>query len=176
MIRWASKIVHEWNGHLEIFSQVKENSRQNLLLRTDILQKTVVGCPWPELWKTTIGLIAAHFFVHFLAVVYAKPVRGKGGMSLRNGIWHGLRKDYAKKRPGWIGVGNKLNRKACASLPSLVWRQIWRSNRQATIETQLIHQIGSLFIITLEGKKRSLKRTREVEIATILGILSALNP
>ena len=42
-------------------------SRQNLLLRTDILQKTVVGCPWPELWKTTIGLIAAHFFVHFLA-------------------------------------------------------------------------------------------------------------
>ena len=67
MIRWALKIVHEWNGHLENFSQVKENSRQNLLLRTDILQKTVIGCPWPELWKTTIGLIAAHFFVHFLA-------------------------------------------------------------------------------------------------------------
>ena len=41
-------IVHEWNGHLEIFSgpQVIENSRQYLLLRTDILQKTVVGCPW----------------------------------------------------------------------------------------------------------------------------------
>ena len=67
-LRWASKIVHEWNCHLEIFSQVKENSRQNLLLRTDILQKTVVGCSWPELWKTTIGVIAAHFFVHFLAV------------------------------------------------------------------------------------------------------------
>ena len=47
----------------------KVYSRQNLLLRTDILQKTVVGCPWPELWKTTIGLIPAHFFVHFLAVV-----------------------------------------------------------------------------------------------------------
>ena len=57
MIRWALKIIHEWNGHLENFSQVKENSRQNLLLRTDILQKTVVGCPWPELWKTTIGLL-----------------------------------------------------------------------------------------------------------------------
>ena len=68
MIRWASKIVHEWNGHLEIFSQVKEISRQNLLLQTDILQKTVVGCPWLELWETTISLIAAHFFVHFLAV------------------------------------------------------------------------------------------------------------
>lgn len=33
---------------LHIFSrpQVIENSRQYLLLRTDILQKTVVGCPW----------------------------------------------------------------------------------------------------------------------------------
>ena len=36
------------NGILEIFSrpQVIENSRQYLLLRTDILQKTVVGWPW----------------------------------------------------------------------------------------------------------------------------------
>ena len=35
------------NGYLEIFSlpQVIENCRQFLLLRTDILQKTVVGCP-----------------------------------------------------------------------------------------------------------------------------------
>ena len=35
----ASKIVHEWNGHLQILScpQVIENSRQYLLLRTDIL-------------------------------------------------------------------------------------------------------------------------------------------
>ena len=36
-IREASKIVHEWNVYLEIFSR---------LLRTDILQKTVIGCPW----------------------------------------------------------------------------------------------------------------------------------
>ena len=49
--------VNEWNGHLEIFNQVKENSKQNLLLQTDILQKTVVGCPWPELWKNAVGLI-----------------------------------------------------------------------------------------------------------------------
>ena len=43
----ASKIVHEWNCHLEIFSraQVIENSREHLLLQTDILQKTVVWCP-----------------------------------------------------------------------------------------------------------------------------------
>ena len=69
MIRWAAKIAHGWNGHLEIFSLVKaESSGQNLLLRTVILQKTVVGCPWPELWKRTIGLIAAQFLVHFLAV------------------------------------------------------------------------------------------------------------
>ena len=41
------EIVHEWNGHLEILSrpQVIENSGQYLLPRTDILQKTVVGCP-----------------------------------------------------------------------------------------------------------------------------------
>ena len=47
-IREALKILHEWNSHLEILSrpQVMENSRQHLLLRTDILQKTVVGCPW----------------------------------------------------------------------------------------------------------------------------------
>ena len=49
-IRYITKIVHEWNGHLEIFSlpQAIENSRQFLLLRTDILQKTVLGCPWPS--------------------------------------------------------------------------------------------------------------------------------
>ena len=41
-IRKASKTVHEWNGHPDIFSrpQVIEYSRQYLLLRTDILQKT----------------------------------------------------------------------------------------------------------------------------------------
>ena len=49
-IREASKIVPEWNGHLEILRrpQVIENSRQHLLLRTDILQKTVVGGAGPE--------------------------------------------------------------------------------------------------------------------------------
>ena len=36
-IREASKIVREWNVHLAIFSRV---------LRTYILQKMVVGCPW----------------------------------------------------------------------------------------------------------------------------------
>ena len=48
-IKLASKFVREWDGHvesLEMFSlpQVLENSRQ-YLLRTDILQTTVVGCP-----------------------------------------------------------------------------------------------------------------------------------
>ena len=40
--------MHEWNGHIEIlsFPQGIENCRQFVLLRTDILQKTVVGCPW----------------------------------------------------------------------------------------------------------------------------------
>ena len=43
----ASIIIHKANGHLEIFirPQVIENSRRYLRLRTDILQKTDVGCP-----------------------------------------------------------------------------------------------------------------------------------
>ena len=38
----------KWNVHLEIFSrpQAIENSRQYLLLWTDILKKTIIGCPW----------------------------------------------------------------------------------------------------------------------------------
>ena len=42
------KVLHEWNDHLEISSrpQVIENCRQYLLLRTDILQKTLAGSPW----------------------------------------------------------------------------------------------------------------------------------
>jgi len=45
-------------SHLEIFSrpQVIENFRQYMLLRTDILQKTVVGCPW------TIAQTVTHQF------------------------------------------------------------------------------------------------------------------
>ena len=41
------KLVQEWSGHLENFSlpQAIENSRQFLPLRTDISEKTVVGCP-----------------------------------------------------------------------------------------------------------------------------------
>ena len=41
--------MNAWDGrHLEIFShlQVIENFRLHVLLRTDIFQKTVVGCPW----------------------------------------------------------------------------------------------------------------------------------
>ena len=46
-VTWKPPIVREWNVHLEICSrpQVIENSRQCLLLRTDILQKRVAGCP-----------------------------------------------------------------------------------------------------------------------------------
>ena len=40
--------MNRWNGHLEITCHpvVIENSRQYLLPRTNILRKTVVGCPW----------------------------------------------------------------------------------------------------------------------------------
>ena len=44
-IRYATKIVHKWNGHLDIFSllQAVGNVKQFLLFRTDILQKTVAA-------------------------------------------------------------------------------------------------------------------------------------
>ena len=44
--------MDEWNGHLEICSRpqaIIENSSQYLLLRTDILRKTVVGVPGDSL-------------------------------------------------------------------------------------------------------------------------------
>ena len=39
-MRLVSNIIYEWNGHLEICSrpQAIDNSRQYLLLRTDVLQ------------------------------------------------------------------------------------------------------------------------------------------
>ena len=70
------QIVHEWNGHLEIFScsQIIENSRQHLHLPTDILQKTVAGgCPWSRdlsISKTatekTVGFCFQRLFKLFL--------------------------------------------------------------------------------------------------------------
>ena len=44
----VADLLDERYGHKEIFSrpQIIENSRQYLLLRTDILQKIVVECPW----------------------------------------------------------------------------------------------------------------------------------
>ena len=59
-----------------------------------------------------------------------------------------------------------------ASLPCRLWRQIWRNNRQAKIETQLIHQIGSLYH-NARGYKTLAER--EVGIATILGIFNTVN-
>ena len=40
--------IRQWKVHLEIFirPQAKENYTQYFLLRTNILRKTVVGCPW----------------------------------------------------------------------------------------------------------------------------------
>ena len=93
-------------------------------------------------------------------------VRVQGEISLRNGMWHGLRNDiimrnliYAK----WRKETNLTGKHACASAAPFL-APIWRSNRfagpfitacsgyKAQIETQLMHQIGSLFIVTLEGK------------------------
>ena len=62
-IRQASKIVHEWNSHLEIFScaQVAENSRQCLLLHPDILTENScrvpdIECTYFLIWLKSPGL------------------------------------------------------------------------------------------------------------------------
>ena len=60
--------VHEWDVRLEIFNrpQAKENSRQYLLLATDILQKSVVGCPcilWIKMfYKNVMSSVANNGF------------------------------------------------------------------------------------------------------------------
>ena len=54
---------HERNGHLENFRrpQAIENSRQYLLLRTYILQKTVAWCPWNLLVITRFRYVEIFF-------------------------------------------------------------------------------------------------------------------
>ena len=55
------KIVHEWSVRLETFgrTQVIENFRQYLFLRTDILQKTVAGFFIDLFFFPLAGLFAA---------------------------------------------------------------------------------------------------------------------
>ena len=68
-ITHASKIVHEWNGHLEIFSlsQAIENSREFLpSLRTDNYyteNSRWVPLPWPLVQK----LVDAIHWIKFLS-------------------------------------------------------------------------------------------------------------
>ena len=65
-MRKASKIVHEWNSNLEIFSrpQVIDSSMQYLLLRTDVLQKKTVRCRWNLLFCHSVMGELAHNFRH----------------------------------------------------------------------------------------------------------------
>ena len=54
---------------LKISPQVIQNSRQYLLLRTDVVQKTVVGCPWwlaiVESLKNIWTVYPFHYFLYF---------------------------------------------------------------------------------------------------------------
>ena len=52
-------------------------------------------------------------------------VRVKGGISLRNGMWHGLRNDIIMRKNC---AKKKFNRKACARLcRAFFWRQFERA-------------------------------------------------
>ena len=73
IVRGHTEIVHEWNGHLEIFSlpQVIE------IASPDILQKTVVGCPCLSsmifietrpVWWPANAIAILHFFGEILTL------------------------------------------------------------------------------------------------------------
>ena len=66
-IRRASKIVHEWNGHLEVFSrpQVIENSRQYSLLRSmRYFKGNSLGCPLFSRFKTNFIFPCKHLVLN----------------------------------------------------------------------------------------------------------------
>ena len=53
-----------------------------------------------------------------------RTVRVRGGMSLRNGLWHGLRNDIIMFNIWKMAQTNKLNKKACSRLcRAFLWRQ-----------------------------------------------------
>ena len=64
-IREVSKIVHEWSGHLEIFSlpRALENYTQFLLLRTDIFRhrKQSFGAPAVDILRQNGNLANTSF-------------------------------------------------------------------------------------------------------------------
>ena len=61
----VSKIVNEWNGHIEIVGrpEVMETSKQYLLLRTDVLKSG-----WVSLYYRCASMV--FFFIH--SVSYSK--------------------------------------------------------------------------------------------------------
>ena len=74
----TSEIEQEQNGHLEMFRrpQAIENSRQYLLLRTYILQKTVVGCPKKFAPYNEVSLYSGFFFSYRKSSIIAPPPGG----------------------------------------------------------------------------------------------------
>ena len=94
-----------------------------------------------------------HVNAHKVTCGNSGPVRVKGGMSLRNGMWHGLRNDMIMRNLiyGKWRKEKTFNRKACARLcraffgANLGEQSICRSIcycylSKAEIETQLIHE------------------------------------
>ena len=93
------------------------------------------------------------------------PVRVKDGMSLRNGMWHGLRNDIIMRNviyAEWLKEINKQKSMFVVAAPFLA--PIWRSNRfagpfitagsnqQGTLRTLIMEETsssGELYCISL---------------------------
>ena len=72
----ASKIVHEWNGHIEIVGrpEVMETSKQYLLLRTDVLKSGWVSLCYR--CASMVFLFIAYLIapMHWVVGLWKKPL------------------------------------------------------------------------------------------------------
>ena len=64
---------------LKISPQVIQNSRQYLLLRTDVVQKTVVGCPlWLSIVQSLKNISTVypfHYFLYYFIFFYKHLIK-----------------------------------------------------------------------------------------------------
>ena len=69
-----------------------------------------------------------HIKAHKVTRGNSGPVGVKGGMSLRNGMWHGLRNDLCGIQFMENGAKKKIQQESMrACLPRLFWRQFGRA-------------------------------------------------
>ena len=127
--------VHEWNGHLEIFSlpQAIKKSRQLLLLRTDIIQKTGVEYPWWKepfiFFRSLLWKIAFSFFSreerwwHFEEAKFKLKTMRVYSHSYQKRYWH-MKRSKQNLFGKVVKYSNLVLNKTCNDN-----RMLWKQNR-----------------------------------------------